>query len=86
MTKENLIKEFVENLDMPSWAYINGVKFEYGKIIITYCDYYYISICVDYYYEDGISADKDISWGKRDIEFALNIFDKRDEILEMFNN
>jgi hypothetical protein len=76
------IKEFVESLDMPSWGYINSVEVNGDEIVITYCDSYHITID-KYGSSDHISADADIAWGKPDIEFALEILDNRDEIIEM---
>ena len=81
------IKNFIEkNFGMPSWGYINSVEVNDNKIVITYCDSYYITIDKCLSSNDNISSDFDIAWGKPDIEFALEILDNRDEIIEMINN
>jgi hypothetical protein len=86
MNKEEKIKKFIETLDMPRWGYINEVKSEYHNIIITYCDSYYIRICPITEYEDVIYSESDIAWGKQDLEFVMDIFDNRDEIIEMWES
>lgn len=77
------IKNFIENLSIPSWGYINSVEVNGNEIDITYCDSYHIKISRDGSFNDCISAEGDIAWGKTDVEFALEILDNRDEILEM---
>lgn len=77
------IKKFVEKLGIPSWGYINNVEVEGRTLVITYCDRYRIILDEDSEYNDCISAEGDIAWGRRDIEFAMEVLDSRDEILEM---
>jgi hypothetical protein len=81
------IKNFIENLgSKPSWGYINYVEVYNNKIVITYCDSYYITIDKCLSSNDCISSDFDIAWGKPDIKFALEILDNRNEIMEMIDN
>ena len=77
------IKTLIENLGMPNWGYINNVELDGNSIVITYCDSYHITISRDGSFNDCISAEGDIAWGKADVEFAINVLNSRDEIIEM---
>lgn len=82
---ENL-KNYVEGLGIPSWGTIDKMKYERGVLTITYCYYYRIVIDKKYQSEDGVVADEGWMWSKRDLEFAVNVLDERDDILKMIDD
>ena len=79
------LKNYVENLGIPSWGTIDEMKYERGVLTITYCDNYRIVIKKDSPCEDGATSDYSI-WVKKDLLFAYNVLDNRDEILEMIDD
>ena len=81
----NSIKTYLEGLGMPSWGTIDKMKYEQGALTIYYCDFYRILIGKNPSW-DGISANEGWIWATRDLRFALNILDSREEILEMIDD
>lgn len=74
------LKNFIEGLGIPSWGTIDEMKYEQGVLTITYCDDYRIVINKDSPCEDGATSDYSI-WVKKDLLFAYNVLDNRNEIL-----
>ena len=81
----NSIKTYLEGLGMPSYGTIDKMKYEQGVLTIYYCDFYRILIDNNLFV-DGIFANEGWIWRTRDLRFALNILDSREEILEMIDN
>ena len=81
----NSIKTYLEGLGMPSYGAIDKMKYEQGVLTIYYCDFYRILIDKNPSW-DGIIANEVLIWRTRDLRFALNILDSREEILEMIDN
>ena len=81
----NEIKTYLESLGMPQLATIDKMKYEQGVLTIYYCDFYRILIHRDNPFTDGVIANEGWIWVTRDLRFALNILDSREEILEMIN-
>ena len=80
----NSIKTYLESLGMPFWGTIDKMKYEQGVLTIYYCDYY--SIVIGKNTGDGVFANEGWMWGTRDLRFALNILDSREEILKMIDD
>ena len=81
----NEIKTYLESLGMPKLATIDKMKYEQGVLTIYYCDFYRILIHRDNPFTDGVIANEGWIWATRDMRFALNILDSRDDILEMID-
>ena len=82
----NEIKTYLEGLGMPNWGTIDKMKYEQGVLTIYYCDFYRILIHRDNPFTDGVIASEGWIWATRDLRFAINILDSRDDIIEMINN
>ena len=81
----NSIKTYLESLGMPIYGTIGKMKYEEGVLTIYYCDYYSIVIGKNPSW-DGVFANEGWMWGTRDLRFALNILDSREEILKMIDD
>ena len=81
----NTIKTYLEGLGMPSWGTIDKMKYEQGVLTIYYCDNYSIVIDKNNTSVDGAIANEGWIWATRDLRFALNILDSREEILKMID-
>ena len=81
----NSIKTYLESLGMPIYGTIDKMKYEEGVLTIYYCDYYSIVIGKNPSW-DGVFANEGWMWGTRDLRFALNILDSREEILKMIDD
>ena len=82
----NSIKTYLEGLGMPSWGTIDKIKYEQGVLTICYCNNYRIVIDKNNTSVDGALANEGWIWATRDLRFALNILDSREEILEMIDD
>ena len=82
----NEIKTYLESLGKPNLATIDKMKYEQGVLTIYYCYFYRILIHRDNPFTDGVIANEGWIWATRDLRFALNILDSRDDIIEMINN
>ena len=82
----NSIKTFLESLGMPIWGTIDEMKYEQGVLTICYCDNYSIVIDKNNPSMDGAIANEGCIWATRDLRFALNILDSREEILKMIDD
>ena len=82
----NSIKTYLEGLGMPMWGTIDKMKYEQGVLTINYCDNYNIIIDKNNPSMDGVIANEGCIWATRDLRFALNILDSREEILEMIDD
>ena len=82
----NSIKTYLEGLGMPIWGTIDKMKYEQGVLTICYCDNYSIVIDKNNPSMDGAIANEGWIWATRDLRFALNMLDSREEILEMIDD
>ena len=82
----NEIKTYLEGLGMPLWGTIDKMKYEQGVLTIYYCDNYRIVINKNNLSVDGAIANEGWIWATRDLRFALNILDSREDILKMIDN
>ena len=80
------IKTYLESLGMPMWGTIDKMKYEQGVLTILYCGYYRIVIDKNDSSMDGVIANEGWIWVTRDLRFALNILDSREEILKMIDD
>lgn len=82
----NSIKTYLEGLGMPIWGTIDKIKYEQGVLTIYYCDNYRIVIGKNDSSMDGVIANEGWIWATRDLRFALNILDSREEILAIIDD
>ena len=82
----NKIKTYLEGLGKPFWGTIDKMEYEQGVLTICYCDNYSIVIDKNNSSMDGIISNEGWMLATRDMRFALNILDSREEILEMIDD
>ena len=82
----NSIKTYLESLSMPIWGTIDKMKYEQGVLTICYCDNYSIVIDKNDSSMDGVIANEGWILATRDLRFALNILDSREDIFKMIDN
>lgn len=85
---EKLI-DFIYNLDFrPAWVKKNNIKVKYDneKVDIILFGDYYITFDLENEHNDQISIDGCGAWGRYDVEYALEILNNREDIINKIKN
>lgn len=85
---KNLI-DFIYNLDSrPVWVEKNCIKVEYDndEIDVVLFKSYHITFDLEYEHNDHISIDGCGAWGRYDVEYALEILNNREDIINKIKN
>ena len=77
------IKDYLESLEMPEWGCISKVKVEGDGILIRYCDIATIYISTEFEWDSGLQIDNNSALGKLDLEFVLEVLNRRKEIISL---
>ena len=77
------IKDYLKNLEMPEWGYINKVEIEGDGIRIRYCDIATIYISTEFEWISGLQIENNSALGKLDLEFVLEVLNRQKEIISL---
>lgn len=83
------IIDYIYNLDFrPAWVGKNCIKVEYDneKVDIILFGDYYITFDLENYHNDQISINGCGAWGRYDVEYALEILNSREYIINKIKN
>ena len=77
------IKDYLKNLEMPEWGYINKVEIEGDVIRIIYCDIATIYFSTEHEWDSGLQIEINSALGKLDLEFVLEVLNRQKEIISL---
>lgn len=79
--------DFIYNLDFrPAWVEKNCIKVEYDNEevnVVLFRDYY-ITFDLENEHNDNIHIEGSGAWGRYDVEYALEILNNREDIINKF--